>query len=300
MNALALTTTGEDIVSVDRGRREARRRTRVGSRSFYFASFALPAERRDAAYALYAFFRGADDAADAPASSEERAVRLREVRASLERAYRGEAITDVEHAVGWAVRRFGVPRRPLEELLDAVEGDVGRVRMADMPMLEKYCHGVASTVGLAMAPLLGAPDHALDGAARLGRAMQLTNILRDVREDLAMDRIYLPADAMAHHGVTEEALREGRVDPSWRALAGQIAAAAERDYAAAEAGIIAIGPWRSRLTVRLMRASYREILRRIVRRDYDVFRERVVVSTARKLWLASGVLVGADAARVAS
>ncbi len=278
------------------GFREARERTRLGSRSFYFASHLLDGQRRAGAYALYAFLREADDAADAPGSSDDRSARVARVRSSLDRAFAGRPASALEHALASAVQTFALPREPLEELVAAVGAEVVRVRVATWSELARYCHSVASTVGLAMAPLLGAPRGYEAEAAALGQAMQLTNILRDVREDVLNDRVYLPAEALRAHGLTESELVLGKFDDRWRALANEVAARADSAYDAAEPGILAIAPWRSRTTVRLMRASYREILREIERRNFDVFTERVVISSARKLWLAARVLAGADPA----
>ena len=278
------------------GFRLARERTRLGSRSFYFASHLLDGPRRAGAYALYAFLREADDAADSPGTPDARSASVRRVRGALERAYSGKPNSALEHALSSAVQTFGLPREPLEELVAVVGAEVERVRVATWSELGRYCHGVASTVGLAMAPLLGAPKGFEREAAALGHAMQLTNILRDVREDVLNDRVYLPAEALRAAGITELDLARGRVDDRWRALASQVATRANEAYDAAEPGIRAIAPWRSRTTVRLMRASYREILREIERRAFDVFRERVVISTSRKLWLATRVIAGADPA----
>ncbi len=272
--------------------RHTRAVTRTGSRSFYFASFALDGARRRGAYALYTFLRKADDAADAEASADARREALAGVHASLERCWSARPSDPPEAALAWAVQTFGIPREPIEALLDAMQGDLGRVRVADWASLERYCEGVAGTVGRAMAPLLGAPGAAIEAAASLGRGMQLTNILRDVREDLGMDRIYLPAQALQLAGVTEASLRAGTLDDAWRTVARRVADRARDHYADAEEGIRAIAPWRSRGAVRLMRAVYGEILREIERRDFDVFSERVVIPTRRKLWIAARVLGG--------
>jgi phytoene synthase len=281
---------------VRKGLQLARRRTRLGSRSFYLASFVLDGARRAGAYSLYAFLRGADDAADGPGDAAIRSARIAERRDSLQRVYTGRPADALEYALAWTVSRFGIPRGPIESLLETVAHDVGRVRVPTWQALDDYCYGVASTVGLAMAPLLGAPERALDAAAALGRAMQLTNVLRDVREDLELDRVYLPDEALKAAGVTEGALRLGTPGGGWTDLARAAAARAHEAYGAAEPGILAIAPWRSRATVRLMRAVYREILVEIERRDYDVFSSRVVIGTPRKLWLATRVLAGADPA----
>jgi phytoene synthase len=293
----ALTRSGVASDWTRQGLRRAQEVTARGSRSFYFASWALDPRRRAAAYALYAFLRGADDAVDAgdPASARRRWA---QVEARRGRAFAGAPGDPLEAALAWAVEAFGIPRAPLEELVQALATDLGPVRVATWTELDRYCHGVASTVGLALAPILGAPPEAAGAAAALGRAMQLTNILRDVRADLEqLDRIYLPAEALDQHGVREADLRAPSAGPPLRRLAAEIAERARVAYAQSEAGVRAIGPPRSRLTVRLMRAVYAEILSGLERRDFDVLGPRVVVSTGRKLALAGQVLLGLDPGR---
>lgn len=293
--ALALATTTS--LELAKGHEASRAITRAGSRSFFFASHALDAERRAAAYALYAFFRGADDAADAEGSADARRHRIDRQRAALARIWSGAPTTPTELSLAWAAERFAIPRRPIEQLLEAVEGDVGRVRLQTWKELDAYCFGVASTVGLAMAPLLGAPAGSEGQAAALGHAMQLTNILRDVKEDLvSLDRIYLPAEALEAHGIGEAELRGSAPTPAFRALGAELAVRAHALFDASEPGIRVIAPWRSRLTVRLMRVTYREILCEAQRREFDVFRERIVVPTSRKVSLALQVLIGRDPA----
>jgi phytoene synthase len=165
-----------------------------------------------------------------------------------------------------------------------MEMDLDVTRYASFAELDRYCYRVAGVVGLMMTHVFGyRSESCLPNALALGTAMQLTNILRDVAEDLRMGRIYLPQDELARFGVDEAQLIEGRVDSNFRSLMRFQIDRARRYYAEAEAGI----PWllgdSSRLTVRVMGRLYGGILGAIERQELDVFRQRARVSTPRKL-----------------
>jgi phytoene synthase len=293
------------------GYRTAKEVTRRHARSFYFASVFLFGARRRAAFALYACCRRLDDLVD-EAKNAGRAARLRRARGILSELYRSyPALADPRGpfplllgpstelwpanellALSDAVGRFSIPEAPFQDLISGMEMDLTPRRYANFSELDLYCHRVAGTVGLLLAPVLGAtePDAAVP-AARLGKAMQLTNILRDVREDLARGRLYLPLEELEAFGVTEAELREGRVTPQFRSLMRAQIARARALYAQAAAGVPFLKGPANRALVRLMGAIYGEILRDIERRDYDVFFKRARVPARRKLALALRVVV---------
>ena len=183
-----------------------------------------------------------------------------------------------------AIERFGVPEQPFQDLVWGMEMDVAGHRYATFADLELYCDRVAGTVGLLLCPVLGTSDpRAPAAAADLGRAMQLTNILRDVREDLARGRVYLPEDELAAFGLTREDLLRGTVDDRWRAFMASQIARARVYYARAARGVRWLtGPGTQRM-VKLMGALYGGILGDIEARGYDVFSARAHVPTATKL-----------------
>lgn len=262
--------------------------TRRHARSFYFASFALPKEKKRAAYAVYAFCRYTDDLVDRVAAGGGVALALERVSQSFDRMTAGE-LNDPAFApaFAWAVQRYGIEKQPFLDLLKGVGMDLGPVRIADWPQLRDYCYHVASVVGLMMARIFELRDEAgRERAIDLGIAMQLTNILRDVGEDFAMDRIYLPADEMAAAGVDETMLSQDRVTGNLRVLLREQAARAQEYYRRAEAGIPLLADDGSQLTVWLMRHVYAGILDEIVRLDYEVLRQRAKTSLPRKLVLA--------------
>ena len=222
-----------------------------------------------------------DDARD----SDEATARLAHARDVLDLAYSAEPmIPPGLLAFRATVRERSIPRDLFDDLLDGMAMDLTLDRYPDFPSLERYCYRVAGVVGLMMTHVFGFRDRScLPNAVALGIAMQLTNILRDVAEDLGRGRIYLPRDELAAFGVTEAQLAEGRVDANFRALIRFQIARARRLYAEAEPGIPALVGATSRLTVRLMGRLYAGILDAIERQDLDVFRARAHVPIARKL-----------------
>lgn len=286
---------------LERGYESARAVTRHHAKSFYFSSAVLFGERRRGAFALYAFCRRLDDLIDeAPESPlADKQQKLNAARALVNRLFdHGEL--DALHpfppeelaALLDTTRRFSIPKTPFLELIDGMEMDLVKSRYASWAELDLYCHRVAGVVGLMMAPLLGTTDPtALGHAADLGKAMQLTNILRDVKEDLARGRLYLPADELASHGVTEAMLAAGVVTPEvGRFVTFQIARARSL-YASAERGIPWLSGFGSQRVVRLMSSIYGGILDVIEARALDVFSARARLPTSGKLWRLVKVLL---------
>ena len=289
---------------VREGYRRARTLTETHGRSFALAAWALPAARRDAARALYAFCRRLDDLVDEAAPASDVARRLVDTSALIEIVHGPDALPAVDPpwhraelaALRDAIRRYDIPVAPFRELVAGVEMDLTRRRYPTFAHLDLYCFRVAGTVGLMLAPVLGySRPRALRAAADLGRAMQLTNILRDVREDLGRGRVYLPQDELAAFGVSEDDLARGHMSGRMRRLFEWQIARARGLYAGGRAGIRFLEGARSRLTVRLMAALYADILRAIEAQDYDVFRSRAVVPGRRRLVLVARCLAGRGA-----
>ena len=260
------------------------------AKTFSLAAWLLPRETRAACYAVYAFCRRADDAVDTASSIEEARAALELSRTRLARAFSGRAGEDLELcALTWAAHRFGISRAPLEELLDGMALDLEPVRLRTSAELLRYCDLAAGTVGRALAPALGAPLEATLAATALGVAMQLTNILRDVEEDLALGRIYLAEDELRALGLSHARVEARSLSAPF--VAGQIARARSW-YARAVPGVRAIGSWRARLCVRAMGVLYSEILAQLERQGLDPFRGRAKVSLGRKLWLLTASIFG--------
>lgn len=277
---------GLDPLKVSRGDRVCRKITRHYAKTFSFASHCLPRAVRRHAYAIYGFCRWADNAVDEAASLDDAGRRLDHVRETLTLAYAEGPAAPGVLAFRRTVRERSIPRNLFDDLLDGMAMDLTIDRYADFEALDLYCYRVAGVVGLMMTHVFGYHHPCcLPRALALGRAMQLTNILRDVREDLDRGRIYLPRDELARFGVSEGQLAEGRVDDGFRALMRFQIDRARRAYAESERGIPLLIGSASRLTVRVMGRLYGAILDEIEQRDYDVFRTRARVSTSRKLRL---------------
>ena len=287
--------SGHALTALARSYDAAERVTSHWARSFHFASRFLPSDKRRAVFALYDYCRHADNLVDRRGSRPDAAVRaeLAALGDLIRGMYAGEAPEDPRWLGLWdTLRRYPIPADPLLELLDGVALDLDPLEIPDFGTLERYCRLVAGGVGLMLGPVLGAERDGFEASGvRLGVAMQLTNILRDVGEDLDAGRVYLPRTELARFGLDREALERRRVTPRFRALMRfQIARA--RRYFDAGGRVVRLFPSDgSRLTVRLLQTTYAGILDSIERLDYDVFRSRAYVSGPRKLMLLGRAMV---------
>ena len=261
------------------------------ARSFRLASVFLPEAVQDDAAIAYAFCRAIDDGVDDADTAEAGRIAVDGFRAEL----RGKASA---RGVVSAWRRLALRRRIASrtayDLLDGVESDLGDVRLADDAALLQYAYRVAGTVGLMMAGIVGVRDRAaLPHAVDLGVAMQLTNICRDVAEDAALGRVYLPRTRLAAHGTTPEAVLDGTAPPSAvAAVVRDLLALADRYYASADAGMHAI-PWRARLGILAASRLYRAIGRKLARNGGDALAGRTVLSAGERALALGSALVAA-------
>ena len=263
------------------GLRQAARVTRKQARNFYFAFLTLPHEQRLGIYALYAFFRRADDIADSPGTLEEKQAALAALRAGLS----SPGDDPVLSALAWAKEKFSIPEELLQAVIDGVGMDLTKARYQTFEELKNYCWHVAAAVGLTVLRVLGAPPEADRPGERFGIGMQLVNILRDVREDLARGRVYLPKEDLDRFGVSEEELTWGVVTEGVKELLAFEAERAET-YMREVNELLPLVPRRGRPCIGVLAALYGTILRRIRARTYDVFSERVSLSTLEKLAVA--------------
>ncbi|MGD0475402.1 MAG: squalene/phytoene synthase family protein [Candidatus Velthaea sp.] len=269
--------------------RHCRDIARSNSKTFYLSSLFLSPEKRRAVWAVYAFCRTADDIVDQVTPATERLAAIDYWERALLAAYNGSPKDRIMVALYDAIRRFDIPLQPALDLLRGARLDITVRRYATYDDLREYCYLVASTVGLLTSPILGyTSDAALDYGVALGRAMQMTNILRDVGEDARMGRIYLPLDEMQQFGYTESSLFEEVVDGAFVALMKFQIDRVRRLYAEAEPGIAMLAP-ESRYTVRLALTLYRQILRSIEDNRYDVYSKRAYVPFRSKMLAAMTV-----------
>ena len=265
------------------------------AKNFYYAFITLPAERRNAICAIYAFMRQADDLSDdEQLPHEERRRNLNEWLAGWHAAAAGGPTFDpVFLAVRDAIRRFAIPPTLLDELVDGVAMDLDRApsgtpdTYATFDDLYRYCYLVASVVGLVCIRIFGASDERAEKLAEeTGIAFQLTNILRDVSEDATRRRVYLPLEDLAAHGVSLDSLlhRKPAAPPTFpeRALMDSIARRAEQYYRSADE-LLPLIYRESRPALWVLVSIYHALLKRIERADYDVFTDRVSVPTVQKV-----------------
>ncbi len=268
--------------------------TRREAKNFYYAFVTLPQEKRKAIYAAYAFCRHCDDSVDEAASPEDKLSALADLRSSLALAYQGKAPTPTFLALADAADRYSIPEEYFREIIQGVESDLVKTRYQDFEELRQYCYRVASVVGLVCLQIFQYRDEvAREHAVDLGLAMQLTNIMRDVREDWSMGRVYLPQDEMAQFGYTEEHLEAGiRNDAFVQLLTLQGERA--RQYFRSGSRLLPYLSRRSRACPAVLGAIYTRVLDRIEASGYNVLgEERIALSTGEKLritakaWLSS-------------
>jgi phytoene synthase len=258
--------------------------TQQHSRSFHLTSGLLSADKRRAVRALYAFCRTTDDLVDRASSGQTERLAMWRTHILAANPPEHDAV-----ALAWTDTRlrYHVPLRYAEQLIDGVARDLTTVRYETFDQLAAYCYGVASTVGLMSMYIIGFAGHqALPYAIKLGVALQVTNILRDVAEDWRAGRLYLPQADLHAFGLTEadvaEGVATGRVTAQWRALMQYQIARNRRLYQEALPGIQLLAP-DGRFAIAAAAGLYSAILEEIEANDYRVFTQRAHVTTWGKL-----------------
>jgi len=240
--------------------------------------------------AIYAFMRYCDDLSDEPGASR---TAIEQWRGELEEALAGRfSGHPVWPAFHHTVRRFGIPHQFFRDMIDGVASDLEPRRFATFDQLYRYCYQVASVVGLTIIHIFGFDTRtALPLAEKCGIAFQLTNILRDIREDAANGRIYLPAEDLHRFGVTEEDVRTGERSPAMLALL-RFEAHRARQYYQESAPLLDLIHPRSRSSLWALIAIYSRLLDRIEQKNYDVFSQRVRLSAMEKSMIVVRAFVG--------
>jgi 15-cis-phytoene synthase len=272
-------------MSVEHAYAEVARITRREARNFAWGIAVLPRPKRLAVAALYAFARRVDDIADDPTlDAEARARGLEGCRASVAALPNVPADDAVLVALADAVDRYPIPRRSLFDLVAGGLMDVEKTRYASWEDLREYCRCVAGAVGLACTGVYGPsdPEAAAPRAETLGLALQQINIMRDVAEDWALGRVYLPQDELEHFGVAEREIAEGQVRSRWRELMKHQDRRAEA-LLGEGLELLPLLDRRSALCVRAFAGIYRGLLVQMRGRGYDVFSRRPQLSAVGKL-----------------
>jgi 15-cis-phytoene synthase len=277
--------------AMERGYRLAGRITRQFAKTFYFASRFLPQDKRQASYCVYALCRLSDETVDTP--QDYYLSGLAAIRENIGLAYSKAALKeDLLLSFRETVTRYEIPREYFEKILEGMSMDLKIRRYATFKDLYDYCYKVAGVVGLIMLKILGYRDQEAEKhAVELGIAMQLTNILRDIKEDFLRGRIYLPQEDLQRFNVTEEDISKGIVNEAFRSLLKFEIGRARQYYTASSAGIRFIPQANSRFVVCAMKKIYGGILEAIERNNYDVFTRRAAVGGLRKVILACSLLL---------
>lgn len=254
--------------------------------SFYYSFLFLPAERRRAITALYAFCREVDDVVDETSDAQVAAAKLAWWRLELANLFAGDPQHPVTQALKPHIAAYSLARERLGEIIDGMEMDLQQTRYLDWPGLERYCYRVAGAVGLLAAGIFGYRDaRTLDYARELGTAFQLTNIIRDVGEDARKNRIYLPMADLKQFGVPAADILQARETPEFGRLMAFEAGRARACYDKAMQAL----PDADRRAQRpglIMAAIYRTLLDEIERDGFRVLTRRISLTPLRKFWIA--------------
>jgi len=267
-----------------------RRVARTRARNFYYSFVLLSREQRDAMCAVYAFMRYSDDLSDEPGAT---GGRIEQWRAALGEALAGRyQAHPVLPAFHDTVTRYHIPVRYFYEMIDGVASDLEPRRFATFDQLYGYCYQVASVVGLTTIHIFGfdSPE-APPLAEKCGVAFQLTNILRDIREDAERGRIYLPAEDLSRFGVTEQYIRAGLRTPEFIDLM-DFEATRAREYYRESRPLLDLVDRRSRASLRALITIYSRLLDRIESSNYDVFSRRISLSGWEKSRIVLRALAG--------
>jgi presqualene diphosphate synthase len=260
--------------------------TRASGSSFYFAMRILPAAQRDAMFEIYSFCRAVDDIADGDAPRAERSAALAQWRRDIDALYAGSPPSALSSLAG-AVKQFGMRKDDFMAVIDGMEMDaVDDIRAPDFATLDLYCDRVASAVGRLSVRVFGmSEDDGIALARHLGRALQLTNVLRDIDEDAGLGRLYLPCEALAAAGIASTDPATVAAHPGLDAACNIVVERARNHFVEADT-IMARSPRRVVRAPRIMGKAYRKILDTMAVRGFAPPRERVRISKPHLIGIA--------------
>ncbi len=257
----------------------------AASSSFYAAMRVLPRSQRDAMYHVYAFCRAVDDVADSGGSREVRLADIVRYRADIEQLYATGRLTTRTRDLAGPVGEYGLLKDDFIAVIDGMEMDIVRdLRAPEWKVLDLYCDRAASAVGRLSVRIFGMEEkQGIELSHHLGRALQLTNILRDIDEDAAMGRLYLPKEALRDAGITDASIDAILANPALDRVCRGIAETARKYYDRSEA-IMARAPRRAVRSPRMMATVYRGILEKLIARGWKAPRVDVRRSKRTVLW----------------
>jgi len=277
---------------IELGFEEARKITKHFAKTFYLASLFLPKETRKAAYAVYAICRISDEAVDSQ-NLKPSFEGVERIKKNIDSVYSaGVPADNLLLAFQKTVNKYNIPEEYFYDLLDGMRIDLTKTRYADFRELDTYCYKVAGVVGLIMLKIFGSLDQKAEKPAiDLGIAMQMTNILRDIKEDYSRGRIYIPAECLEKFKVSEVQISHHVLSENFKSLSSYLINKTRQYYRDSEAGINLINGRHSRLAVIAMQEMYSGILGAIEDNGYDVFSQRAFVGTLKKWGIILKVLM---------
>lgn len=282
-------------MTVDEALRHCAALTRAHSSTFHLGARLFPAVQRQAVMVVYAVCRSGDDAVDEIPNPFEARARLEAWRSGVARAYAGAPRAEpLELGLAWVLERYPVAEAAFDELYLGLASDLEHQPPRDLEELMRYCRRVAGVVGLMVAPIAGysGGEKTLLDAVALGQAMQLTNILRDVGEDLRLGRCYLPQEMLGEFGVELEELRQGHLSEGYVALLETLSGMTHRLYALGWQGIPRLHG-AGAAAVGLAALNYQMILVKLRENGYDNLSRRAYLAPSRRLGLVPRALAGA-------
>ena len=254
--------------------------------SFYWAMRILPVDKRDAIFAVYAFCREVDDIADNPGSEQDKVRRLAEWRVEIERLFSGTPQLPISIALINPIKRFNLCKKSFLAVIEGVETDaLATVRIPNFLALENYCDNVACAVGRLSNQIFGV-DKVIGEpvAAALGRALQLTNILRDLYEDASIDRLYVPMEMLSEHNIASIDARLAIANPSFPKVCEELATIVRLSYRDAEKALNQCDR-KTMLPAIMMMKNYHLIFEKLEKRGWTNLKKPVSLNKAQKLWL---------------
>jgi presqualene diphosphate synthase len=287
MTAFPRTDDAPAVFDAATGRAHAEAVVAASGTSFYWGMRLLPRAKRDAMYAIYAFCREVDDVADGVLPASVKLAQLAAWRAEVEALFAGGASWPTTLALVEPVGRFDLPKAEFDAMIDGMEMDAGeRMRAPRLAELERYCRCVAGAVGLLSVRVFGAlgsdPER---GALALGEALQLTNILRDLAEDGARGRLYLPRELLGQHGIAERDPERVLDHPALPAVCAALAERARQRFEEADRRF-ADSARRQMRPALVMMQVYRRTLERLIARGWQRLDQPVRLAKPERLWLA--------------
>jgi 15-cis-phytoene synthase len=270
---------------------EAKEIAKKSKSSFYYAFNLLPAEKRDAMNTVYAFCRETDDIIDEGNEPDElKFAKLRKWRIELEKSINGNSDYPLLNKLGKTISGFNIPLEPFFELIKGMEMDLQKKRYNSFEDLMTYCYRVASTVGLICIEIFGYKDkqHTKEFAVNLGIALQLTNILRDIKKDSGRGRIYLPQEDLVKFGYSDNDIIKSNYNDEFRHLMSYEVERAKMYFEKATASLN-LDDKAAMFAARAMQHIYHKMLEKIIEADYDVYNQNIKVSKFEKVGISLGV-----------